>query len=79
VSGGASYPIERVDDHSLGKRILGSDAKVYVRDGLRRGVDSFSARVNRDQFKSRSPKHTHGTGGESRQEISLGSMTSSTS
>jgi hypothetical protein len=52
VSGGASYPIERVDDHSLGKRILGSDAKVYFRDGLRRGVDSFSARVNRDQFKS---------------------------
>lgn len=52
VSGGASCPIERVDDHSLAKRIPGSDAKVYFRDGLRRGVDSFSARVNRDQFKS---------------------------
>ena len=34
--------MERAADHSLAKRILGSDAQVCFRDGLRQSVDSFS-------------------------------------
>ena len=56
MRGGASFPRERVADHSLAQKLLGWEPKVCFRDGLRQTVDSFFAHKNRDQFKSSLPK-----------------------
>jgi len=52
VRGGASFPRERVADHSLAQKLLGWEPKVCFRDGFGQTVDSFFAHKNRDQFMS---------------------------